>query len=662
MWRRLEPANGLRARRLLPTAAATLLILVQVWAVTEILYRTYLYFDIRSQIAQKSKVPASATFSAYGTEPWLYDPILGFNFNQKPWLVASIKDNAFVRCMTTGKANRYGNVGLRDDGYDDAELKLLLVGSSYSMVPNEKGEVVSDALARQLSDHLGRRVEVLNYSRDATGVLSYVDFARMKGREFKPHAILMLANVTALIYRRHWRQVLPDGQGGRQLYFMLTPNAKPSDRALAFPQQHVINDAITSDWCDRMEAAKARNDTEALRADPVLRTLLAQHERRQREFVTPKQAVDFLRLDVSFVFKALRHRNPFHGIKVFQDQPAYAPLDLDRYAEDPEFVAAVADLKRSGIPVLPIHIPTFPEMLKMPKGGMAFADAGVPPGQGISLRDDLEQQLGERWVHLYSFYSPEARADPLRLVFSAEDSHPSPRGVQAMTDALERVLREHPRTAPLLGLGPPRNESATVSGLGAPVVRTSAGSHNSVAMPGDGRNLIPKSESLNGLFRSSPIASIARPWFSYGHPREFWIAAHGPVGEHYVTSKPLQLAAGPYTLSLEVKPVQSRGLRLQVMTKDGEGVIGDFDFARTSARSGTAGGDAMQSLGARIEKTAAGWYRVSFSADLPAAEMRLIIQLTNADGGRGFAAEGEAILIRGLQLERGRSASPYRAT
>jgi len=166
--------------------------------------------------------------------------------------------------------------------------------------------------------------------------------------------------------------------------------------------------------------------------------------------VAPAVLIDFWRTDVSFAMNLLRHGEPFHGMTMFGDQPIYSPLTLDRYTDDPGFNASVKTIAKTGIPLLPVHIPTLPEMRSFPDGGYEFAAHGVPPRRGKSLVADLEGALNEPFVHLYRSYPATYKSDPVQLVYSEADSHPNKLGVQAMAEALERMLLEHPATSKLL--------------------------------------------------------------------------------------------------------------------------------------------------------------------------------------------------------------------
>jgi hypothetical protein len=437
-------------RKLLGAVAGMLLIVALTAFLVECMYRYYLSTIVADEVAKTFKPVERPSFGAYGIAPWIFDKEQGFVFDQRPWRTAVIKDGAFDNCAAGGQGNRFGNVGRAPDHYADADLRLLIVGSSYSMVGDEKGRFVDEVLMERLSKRLGRHVSVLNFSRDATGVLTYIDTARYEIDKLKPDAVIALINVTALIYQRHWRVVLPEEDGFRRMYFSLDPIPQPTDPARAVPQPIVINDNITEEWCRKMTEARSRGDEDAVHNDPLLKALITRHQKLQRDAVVPQILIDFWRRDVSFALNLLLTGDPFDGMTMFGDQPIYTPLTLDRYTDDSDFNAAVKHLKTSGVPFIPVHIPTLPQMRKYPDGGYEFAAHGVPPRRGASLVASLEQALGEPFVHLYRYYPSELKTDPLKLVNSAADSHPNQVGVDAMAEALEQLLLHHPRTANIL--------------------------------------------------------------------------------------------------------------------------------------------------------------------------------------------------------------------
>lgn len=416
----------------------------------EIAYRVFLSHKLARDLSQQVK-PMGDKFGAYGVEPWKFNKDTGFDFNQTPWRGISVVDNRFAGCGVAPPANRFGNVGRDDPGYERADVKIMLVGASFTMVGDRGGHLVNELVADELSRRTGKRVSILNFSRDATGILMHMDMVRAKLAALKPDLVLVGANVTQLIYQRHWRVVTAEANGFHRFYFMLDPVQKIVDPDRAVLQTTVISDGITQEWCERSNGALFLRDYAALGRDPLLPQLISEHERLYQDQRRPRATVDFWRLDRSFMYSRLVHGNAFDGLDLFSGQPVYTHTALTRYSDDKGVAETAALAKARSVPMIPIHIPTLPEMRASQTGEeFGYLAHGVPAEQGASLAADFARLVGEPWVPIYKYYAPALKADPLKLVQSDEDSHPSPLGVHAMADALVAMLLEHPASAPLL--------------------------------------------------------------------------------------------------------------------------------------------------------------------------------------------------------------------
>ena len=165
------------------------------------------------------------------------------------------------------------------------------------------------------------------------------------------------------------------------------------------------------------------------------------YRRRQTVWEPPPARVDVFAVNRSFVYNRLAHGNPWHGV-VAEEETVYGPLASKDYRQDARFVSAVESVKRSGIPFVMIHIPAFPEIEGGANGDFSFGRFGVPAERERSLAQSLELATGQPIVHLYRDYDAAVKSDPLALVYGRDNSHPSPKGVEAMAAALERIVLE----------------------------------------------------------------------------------------------------------------------------------------------------------------------------------------------------------------------------
>jgi hypothetical protein len=178
--------------------------------------------------------------------------------------------------------------------------------------------------------------------------------------------------------------------------------------------------------------------------------------------------------------------------------------------------------------------------------------------------------------------------------------------------------------------------------------------------PGQGVNLIPSSEGLETWIPVNPLADLRRMESRSNDPRPFKMAATGKNDIHFLQSSPLELAAGPYTLSLDVRPEAIAMLRIYLLDASNTGFYCDFDFAPTVAVCSRLG--PTPKLNGGIEPVRDGWYRVWLGGALSANTLRIQLQITDAKGEWSFLPDGEALSLRGVQVERGHTPTAYKPT
>jgi hypothetical protein len=178
--------------------------------------------------------------------------------------------------------------------------------------------------------------------------------------------------------------------------------------------------------------------------------------------------------------------------------------------------------------------------------------------------------------------------------------------------------------------------------------------------PGDGRNLLSKSEALDKAVPGNNIASLQKLKTLPSDRQVFRVAATGPPGEHYLGLSVGELAAGPYMLSLDVRADGTSRLRIQLIDTQSNGAISDYDLMKKSVGTSRAG--TAQSLRAGVKEIANGWYRLWLGATLPGGKTNILLVLSDANGKLDFTPQGEGYQIRAMQLEHGQSPSSYRPT
>lgn len=408
-------------------------------------YRVYLSTKLHYEFDQRKAEIADLSYGVHGIPaPWRYSETNGFDFNDHEWVSAVIENGEFSHCGYSQFINRFGNVG-RADGFESADIRVMLFGSSYTMGPDEQNEQVTDNLAARLSERLGKNVSVMNYSRDATGLLSAFDIADVAIKEFDADLLIFTFNTTGLFYRRHWRVLTedPEEPSIKRLVFSLENTPNPTN-----PETMVINAILATEdvsraWCERMDAPDEQPEDVRKADAQVVARLNDAYQRVQADINLPEIVLDFYRLDLSFVWNRIFHANALYNLQIYeQDRPINAPLTIDSYEKDETFVKRVAALRDSGVPMMLVHIPTLPEMETFTPGDFLYGQFGPPENVERGLEESLERLTGEEIIHLFKYYPDGDKANPESLVNTRKDWHPSKRGTELIAKTLEELIIE----------------------------------------------------------------------------------------------------------------------------------------------------------------------------------------------------------------------------
>ncbi len=414
------------------------------FAMTEAAYRVYLRHELHAGIAPRLKDDPAPTFHVWAyPAPWRFDRELGFSFNEGKWRSGHVTDGAFSGCNMSLGGNRYGNFSPAWGDYATAQVKVAFFGSSYTLRDvKANGRTTTNLLQEALSKELGKSVHILNYSRDSIGLMTMVDMAHARLPIDKPDLIVFGFNTLGLIYQRNWRFIKESSPGLWRMYQSLAPTDEITPQRTILNLQ-VVSTKVTQDWCERLERIRTGSgDKTELRTDPVVVEFIKEYNAIRRDQNTPDIAVDYLSPRVSYVWNKLRRGDAYYGIQVFRPQTIYAPLAIDSYAEDRQFVEAIAEIKKSGVPVRLVHLPALPDLKK--PGTVVYGVSSIPAEREKSLIHSLEQLTGEKYVPLTDYYLPEELAAPLELVESEDNSHPNEKGTRVMAEAFMRYFKAHP--------------------------------------------------------------------------------------------------------------------------------------------------------------------------------------------------------------------------
>jgi hypothetical protein len=300
-------------------------------------------------------------FYSYPQVPWAYDEVMGTRSNPI-WGGGAIKDGLFQGYGLSEPLNKYGNYGEPVGRYLDADLKIVLFGSSFT------NHETSNLFQEKLTKALGRKVHVINFSVGSNGWLSMLDIAREMAPMYQPDIILFANNVPAYFYSRLWRFLIPIGEHTWGFVQSMEPKQYFDPQVADINPGILITDRVTKEWADRMNRARAAGDEKTLREDPVTKQLVKD-------------------------FRAMRKYRD--DVIATYGSPNVPNLRKDySYLKDERFLQNMDYIKKTRIPYFFIHLPTRPEYACKDPNNFDFrlpltrmrTKAGVGPGNWIKSR------------------------------------------------------------------------------------------------------------------------------------------------------------------------------------------------------------------------------------------------------------------------------------
>lgn len=375
------------------------------------------------------------TTVVYDMPPWRYEPLLGFDYRaDTPFTVSVISGGRVVSCETRPSiGNARGNAGRIEGDPETADLRVLVLGDSFTSAVSADGTTWPLAMRAAVRRGTGRDLHVLNYGRDGMGVMQMVDAAAALAERLAPD-LVVIAYITHDLNRPRWwrHEVLSDGW--RRVVQSRRPDA--ADPAAWWTIDIAQFDArADAAWCARQRAMRDAPTREA--RDPVLRDLAARHEILARQNHEGPRAIDFLTPTSSFLLNRVARGNAFQAF-VAPEILTRRVLTLDDFRADPDFAAATERLRAQPAPVVLLHLPVRSEI----DGGIArdVAGSGMTVRQAERLEASLVAALGTEPIDLLPALRPLAPFGAYTV--SETDWHPNAAGIKAYGDAAAGAVTE----------------------------------------------------------------------------------------------------------------------------------------------------------------------------------------------------------------------------
>jgi hypothetical protein len=405
-----------KSRHLILNSSLMLLSTIFTIACVEGAYRLYLVQKI--SVGKESEVAEDALdYSAVDDVLTEFNLEFGYSYIANKSNYGVLVQNGFPVLCTQATINELGNTNRIKGDYEDATLKILVFGDSFTANTNLGGITWPDLLQDELQAKLHQDVNVMNFGRGAYGVLQMFDLARTKIEELKPDLVIFAFISSDLIRARFWRTV--NLVNGEKRDFVMTNPSEQADLKTSIDAT-LVNSMITREWCEDMLVAPGKSDA-------LLKALNAEFVQRRREHYDP---VEFGSLSTSFVFNRIVYNDPFRGFI-----PSLIPrFSENNYVADSRFVDNVDYINQSNIPYYIIHLPTY-EDLKAGKYELSE--------QQQSLFESLQEVTGKpivNFVDYASSHDSNNHEDREKLFMSPYDRHPSLQGIGYYADVVSELL------------------------------------------------------------------------------------------------------------------------------------------------------------------------------------------------------------------------------
>jgi hypothetical protein len=385
-------------------------------AFSEIAYRLYLMRKI--SVAKESEITEDAlNYAAVDDVLTEFNLEFGYSYVANKSNIGVLVHNGYPVMCTQATINELGNTNRIKGNYEDATVKILVFGDSFTSNSNLNGITWPDLLQDELEAKLNQDVNIINFGRDAYGIPQMLDLARTKVEELEPDLVVFAFITSDLVRGRFWRTV--NFINGEKRDIVMVEPSEEADLKKSIDAT-VVNSMITREWCEDMLVTWDKDD-------PLLKALNEEFIQRRREHYDP---VEFNSLSTSFIFNRILYNDPFRGFI-----PSLIPrLYENSYAADSKFIENVNHINQSNIPYYIIHLPTYEDL----KAGEY--ELGE---QQQSLFESFQEVTGKQIINFIEYASSHDSnnlEDIEKLFMSPYDRHPSLQGIRLYAEVVSEIL------------------------------------------------------------------------------------------------------------------------------------------------------------------------------------------------------------------------------
>jgi hypothetical protein len=395
--RKGEPPHWLASGRARAILAGTLALLLLI----ELAARAYTYMLGGAIAAQARNYPAF-DFVFASDDPWRFDPTRGFV--GRPglrFIIGSVGAGSNVSCSDLPTSLWPGD-DLGPD-WSRADLRIAFFGPDSAVEqPDWNRQPWPSVLSAALSRLSGRRVAVANYSRPGVGPVQAAMLAAEIAPAIGSDLVVLATSTGTLALDFVYRAVL--SYEGTSIPLASSSPSLSDDPHLGVPVGNVVNPSVTKGWCNQMAIAARAGMTGISRLDGTLSQL------RQQAAIASllgqrSVATNWLSFKPALSQLARGRLPSFAAFKEVKRAPPRHLSDPD-LGHDNRATRAMESLSSSGIPVVVVHSPIFPEVIER---RLLLKYSGESQSYMATLLGSLEK-LTERKVLWITDFLPDKDA------------------------------------------------------------------------------------------------------------------------------------------------------------------------------------------------------------------------------------------------------------
>jgi len=357
-------------------------------------------------------VAKSLSTAAYTRSLWRFDADEGFQYTDRTGIFfTSVEDARIAGCSAVDPINKDGSPGISEGNYEDADFKVAVFGDSFSVFVDDGNNTWVSRLQPRLQEKLGRSVHILNFAHDGNGLLQMLDIAAIEIPKRKPDIAIIAFNTDSMMFPRIWRvEKMFAGEQRVITTFYQTENPDLNDPNSAY-DTFILDSDVDADWCEKNKKGGE--------LDQVGRDIIDKYLR----FRAPRYSA--LTISRSFFWNRVVHEDAFFA-------GGKGPVRADEIAKDLKFANDIKTIRKSGVPLLLVHLPYSFEV----SSGVEFSNK-----KSEHIATELSRITGQP---MYGLIDRIGHIDqPGRMNSSLSNMHPSAFGINLYAEAVSNIILQN---------------------------------------------------------------------------------------------------------------------------------------------------------------------------------------------------------------------------